>query len=59
MQGYGRGTGDLVVNVSVYVPKTLSRDEKNALEQMKESDNFKGDAATKQSIFQKFRNYFN
>jgi len=59
VQGYGRGTGDLVVNVSVYVPKTLSRDEKNALEQMKESDNFKGDAATKQSIFQKFRNYFN
>ncbi len=58
VQGYGRGTGDLVVNVSVYVPKTLSRDEKNALEQMKESDNFKGDAATKQSIFQKFRNYF-
>ena len=55
VQGYGRGTGDLVVNVSVYVPKTLSRDEKNALEQMKESDNFKGDAATKQSIFQKFR----
>ena len=59
VQGYGRGTGDLVVNVSVYVPKTLSPDEKNALEQMKESDNFKGDAATKQSIFQKFRNYFN
>lgn len=59
VQGYGRGTGDMVVNVSVYVPKTLSRDEKNALEQMKESDNFKGDAATKQSIFQKFRNYFN
>ncbi len=59
VQGYGRGTGDLVVNVSVYVPKTLNRDEKNALEQMKESDNFKGDAATKQSIFQKFRNYFN
>lgn len=59
VQGYGNGKGDLVVNVSVYVPKTLSRDEKKALEKMKESDNFKGDAATKRSIFQKFRNYFN
>ncbi|MGM9698399.1 MAG: molecular chaperone DnaJ [Prevotella sp.] len=59
VQGYGNGKGDLVVNVSVYVPKTLSRDEKKALEKMKDSDNFKGDAATKRSIFQKFRNYFN
>ena len=59
VQGYGRGNGDLIVNISVYVPKTLSRDEKKALEAMKNSDNFKGDSATKQSIFQKFRNYFN
>ena len=59
VQGYGRGNGDLIVNISVYVPKTLSRDEKKALEGMKDSDNFKGDSATKQSIFQKFRNYFN
>ena len=59
VQGYGRGNGDLIVNISVYVPKTLSRDEKKALEAMKDSDNFKGDAATQQSIFQKFRNYFN
>mgnify|MGYP002623155900 CR=1 FL=1 len=58
VQGYGRGTGDLVVNVSVYVPKTLSHEEKKAIEQFRESDNFKGDAATKRSIFQKFKNYF-
>ncbi len=58
VQGYGRGMGDLVVNVSVYVPKTLSRDEREALERMKNSDNFKGDNATKQSIFNKFKNYF-
>ena len=59
VQGYGRGNGDLVVNVSVYVPKTLTSDEKRAIEQFRQSDNFKGDAATKQSIFQKFKNYFN
>ena len=59
VQGYGRGIGDMVVNISVYVPKTLSSKERNALEEMRESDNFKGDNATKQTIFQKFKNYFN
>lgn len=59
VQGYGRGYGDMVVNISVYVPKTLDSSEKKALEKMRESDNFKGDSATKRSIFQKFRNYFN
>jgi molecular chaperone DnaJ len=58
VQGYGRGNGDLVVNVSVYVPKTLSKEEKAAIEQFRQSDNFQGDAATKRSIFQKFKNYF-
>lgn len=52
------GKGDLIVNISVYVPKTLSNTEKKALEEMKKSDNFKGDNATKQSIFQRFKNYF-
>ncbi len=59
VQGYGPGVGDLIVNLSVYVPKTLSREEKESLEKLAQSDNFKGDKATKQSIFQKFKNYFN
>ena len=58
VQGYGHGNGDLVVNVSVYVPKTLSYEERMAIENFRQSDNFKGDAATKRSIFQKFKNYF-
>ena len=58
VQNYGHGTGDLVVNISVYVPKTLSRSEKEALESMQKSDNFKGDAQTKRNIFEKFKNYF-
>ena len=57
--GYGSGRGDLVVNISVYVPKTLSRDEKQTLEKLKASDNFKGDKQTKDSIFNRFKNYFN
>ncbi len=59
VQGYGRGTGDIIVNISVYVPKTLSKEEKEALQKMQHSDNFKSDKSTKQSIFQRFKNYFN
>ena len=58
VQGYGQGVGDLVVNISVYVPKTLSRDERKALETFRDSDNFKGDKQTKDSIFNRFKNYF-
>ena len=58
VQGYGNEKGDLIVNISIYVPKELSKEEKKAIEQFKNSDNFKGDKATEQSIFQKFRNYF-
>lgn len=59
VQGYGNGKGDLVVNISVYIPKTLSKSEKEIMEKFKNSDNFKGDNATKTSIFEKFKNYFN
>jgi len=57
VQSYGKG--DLIVNISVYVPKTLSSQERKVLEEMRNSDNFKGDSATKKSIFQRFKNYFN
>ena len=59
VQGYGSGKGDMVVNISVYIPKTLSRDEKEAVQRFKDSDNFKGDKQTKETIFQRFKNYFN
>jgi molecular chaperone DnaJ len=59
VQGYGSGKGDLVVNISVYIPKTLSRDERESMLQFQKSDNFKGDKQTKDSIFQRFKNYFN
>jgi molecular chaperone DnaJ len=59
VQGYGHGMGDIIVNISIYVPKTLTREEREALEKMQKSDNFKSDKATKLSIFQRFKNYFN
>ena len=58
VQGYGREIGDLIVNISIYVPKEMSREEKKMLEELQKSDNFKGDNATKKSIFDKFKNYF-
>ena len=59
VRGYGNGVGDIIVNISVYVPKTLSKNERDSIEQMRYSDNFKGDLDTKRSIFQRFKNYFN
>ena len=58
VQGYGSGNGDLVVNISVFIPKTLTREEHKAIESLRDSENFKGDKDTKQSIFEKFKNYF-
>lgn len=59
VKGYGQGTGDLIVNISIFVPKTLTHEEKEALLKFKNSENFVGDAVTKQSIFQKLKKYFN
>ena len=58
VQGYGNGMGDLIVNISVYVPKTLSSDERRAVESLKGSDNFMGDSTAKRHIFERFRNFF-
>ena len=59
VQGYGRGTGDLIVNISVFVPKYLSHEEKAALTKFMDSDNFVGETSWKQCIFQRVKNYFN
>ena len=54
----GYGTGDLLVNVSVYVPEALNKDEKKALEEMESSDNFKPNTSIKEKIFKKFKSLF-
>jgi molecular chaperone DnaJ len=59
VKGYGYGNGDLIVNISVYIPETLSKDEKKAFEGMKDSDNLKASASAKRKIFETFRGYFN
>ena len=54
----GYGTGDLLVNVSIYVPEALSKEEKAMLEKWNDSDNFKPNASLKEKIFKKFKSLF-
>jgi molecular chaperone DnaJ len=52
------GLGDLLVNISVYVPESLSKDEKKTVEKLEESDNFKTSPNLTKRIFERFRNLF-
>ncbi|MCD7977098.1 MAG: molecular chaperone DnaJ [Tannerellaceae bacterium] len=52
------GTGDLLVNVSIYIPKTLSSSEKETLRGLDNSPNFQPNKSIKDKIFNKFRSMF-
>ena len=54
----GYGTGDLLVNISIYVPEALNKEEKSTLEKMEASDNFKPNTSVKEKIFKKFKSFF-
>ena len=58
LQGYGYGNGDLIVNISVYIPETLSREEREAFEKMKSSDNMRPNQSVKSRIFNHFKRMF-
>lgn len=59
VQGYGYGKGDIVVNISVYIPEHLTREEKDAISSLKDSENLQPTSSIKDKIFKAFRNYFN
>jgi molecular chaperone DnaJ len=52
------GTGDLLVNVSVYIPEKLSSTEKESLENLKDAENFQPNKSMKEKIFSKFKHLF-
>ena len=56
LNGYGKG--DIVVNISVYIPETLSKDEKKAIEGFCNSENFRPSESIKEKIFRRFKNFF-
>ena len=58
VNGYGKG--DLLVYVNVWIPKSLSREEKKILEKLKDSENFKPKYSKKdKNIFNRMRDLFN
>lgn len=58
VNGYQRG--DLLVDVNVYTPQTLSSEEKSILEKLKDSSNFQPQAGKKEkSFFERMKEYFN
>ncbi len=58
VQGYGYGTGDLIVQIGVYIPENLSREEKETIEKLRTSDNMKPGATAKANFFQRFKKMF-
>lgn len=52
------GTGDLLVNIGVYVPENLSKDEKKIIEKLQESPNVKPSSSATKDFFRKFKNMF-
>ena len=54
------GTGDIIVNVNVWTPQKLSSEEKEILENLRESNNFKPNPSKKdKGFFERVKEYFN
>lgn len=51
--------GDLLVNINVWTPRTLSKEEKDMLEKLMQSENFKpSPRANEKSFFERMRQFF-
>ena len=54
----GYGTGDLLVNINVYIPEDITKDENKAFTKMKDSDSFKPSKSAASGFFKKMKNMF-
>ncbi len=54
----GYGTGDLLVNIGVYIPEKLSKDEKKIFEDLADSANVQPSASAKREFIKHFKNMF-
>lgn len=52
------GTGDLLINISVYIPENLDENEKSTLSRLENSPNFQPNKSVKDKIFSHFRKMF-
>ncbi|WP_174395954.1 molecular chaperone DnaJ [Flectobacillus major] len=56
----GYGTGDQLIHVNIWTPKTLSREESDMLEKMRNSPNFAPKPSkSDKSFFEKMKDFFN
>lgn len=57
VNGYGRG--DLLVNINVWTPQKLSKEEEKTLERLRESENFKPNpTGNEKGFFDRMKQYF-
>jgi molecular chaperone DnaJ len=52
------GTGDLLVNIGVYIPENLSKEERKIFEDLDKSANMQPSENAKKSFFARFRSMF-
>ncbi len=52
------GNGDMLVNIMVYVPQTLTKEEREAIEKLKGSPNMTPTESEKRNIFSRLRHLF-
>jgi molecular chaperone DnaJ len=52
------GKGDLLVNIGVYIPQNLSSEEKQTMEKLEKSNNFRPTDSASKGFFAHFRNLF-
>ncbi len=56
LNGYGKG--DQLINIQVWTPQNLTRDEKKKLESMRNSENFKPNLNKAKSFFDRVKEHF-
>ena len=56
VNGYGRG--DMIVNIQIFTPQNISKEEKDLLLKLNESDNFKPKHNQTKSFFDRMKNRF-
>ncbi len=52
------GTGDLLINIGVYIPEKLNKEEKKLMEALAKSDNMEPSTSSKSNFFRSFKNMF-
>lgn len=58
INSYGHQRGDEIINISVYIPEKLNKEERKAIDTLAEGENAAPSKSIKEKIFSHFRAYF-